>query len=350
MSDNQYLNIIVHNPINGSVEFPDNLTAVYDETLTIPVLSNPDKYYCSIIRFGIPIDLVPIFVFPVNPQQNNANVSNLIIGVSTGGVQYSQPLTYHPANNLPAPTAGSSAPYFQDFQRQSPYYFVYSIQDMIDMINTSLLAAFTAAGSPGGTAPYYIYTPNGQVISLIVTSTFTGSNPTATIFMNSALNVYLNSFRYTTNNDINGPYMFTHNLVTIPYGQSTPYKFDWEYNAIDLWLDARKIVVTSQSLPTRQEASPTLSIGTNGTALYQPIITDYLLSFNNIQDLSSIVVYAPSAQYRLIDLFKTEPLSRLNFQFYWQSEAGALFPILLSPGQSITVKIAFFNKSLYLNY
>lgn len=348
MADNQYLNIIIHNPINGAVEFPDNLTATYDETLTIPILTHPEKYFSSIIRFGIPIDLVPILIFPCNPLQNNANISNLIIGVQTGaGVQFPIPVTYVSSNNITAPTPNGTSPFFLNFQLNDPYYFVYSVQDMIDMFNTALAAAFVAAGSPGGgAAPYYIYTSTGQVISLIVTSAFIGSG--AQIFMNAPLQVYLNSFRFKTKNNTNGPFMYYHNLATTPHGQTSPYQFDWEYNAIDLWLDARKIIITSQTLPSRQEASSTLTDA--GNAVYQPIITDFLLSFNNIQDLSSIVVYSPTSQYRLIDLFKTEPISRFNFQFYWQSEAGALFPILLSPGQSITTKISFLNKSLYLHY
>ena len=351
-ADNIYLNVSITNPVSGISAYPLESQAVYDENLTIPVLSNPSEYYCSIFRFSMPLDTIPIFRFPVNFSQNNPNISDLIIGINNDGL-FTQPIVYVAANNLIAPAPGASSPFFSLTQAASPYYFIYSVQQFITMINTALNLAFVAAGSPGGTAPFYIYTATTQLISLIVTAGFIASG--ATIIMNAYLKTYLDSFpfKYTllpSNNPlVPGLFYYTQDLSTIPYGQTSPYRFDEEYNALDLWFDIRKIIITTSSIPIVQEASPsTVAItNVNGAGNYLPIITDFVVSYNNIQDVSSILVYNPTSQYRLIDMYSNSPISRINLAFYWQSENGNLFPVFLSPGQTITVKIGFLKKELY---
>lgn len=350
--DNVYLNVLIPNtPIFfGNTTTPSNILAQYDQSLTIPVLKNPSDYYVSIVRFTVPLDTIPIFSFPLDVYQNNPNVSLLEIGIQLSGTQYSQKIVFVPPNNLPAPsTIAVSPPYFNYNDVTNPYYFIFCIQCFIDMVNTALAAAFIAAGSPGGTAPFYIYTESTQIISLIVTSGFIGSG--AQIFMNGPLKTYFSSFNFTTLNNSIGAYLYYHNLSTPPYGQSSPYQFNEEYNSISLWFDARKIVIVSNSIPVIQEASPTFSnamVGLNGTANYLPIITDYSLVFNNINDASSVLTYYPSAQYRLTDLKSNAPLTRIDLRFYWLSKNGNLYPIYISPNQSAEVKIGFFKKSLYV--
>jgi hypothetical protein len=342
---NSYLNLIVNNPVNGMGSFTKNINVVYDETLTIPPLDDPRDYFGSVIRFSIPIDQIPIFVFPVNPTQNNPNVSNYVIEVNGNPAN----VVYTPNNNLPPPTASGGPIFFSMTDQQSQYYFVYSVQQMINMINTALNAAFVAAGSPGGTAPFYIYTPTTQLISLVVAQAFLSA--AATITLNGPLKLYLSSFQYTTLSDpVTGPYSYTHVLTPTPFGQTTPFIYSEEYNAMDLWIDPRKLVITSNSLPIVGEASP-VTIGPltpNGTATSLPIITDFVLSFDNISDFSSVVTYVPTSQYRLFDMTPAGPIYRVNMNFYWQAENGFLYPLLLSPGNGITVKVGFFRKDLYL--
>lgn len=352
MSDNLYLNLTLPNLVTDNNPLPQNKLAIYEETLSTPIINCPEDYYASILRFSIPLDSLPILSFPLNPFQNNPNQSLLQIGIQTaGGTKFPQFVIFVPqTTNIPAPTPASSSPYFNSNQITSQYYYIFSIVAFITMINNALAAAFTAAGSPGGgAAPFYIYKPASQTISLIVTSAFIGSG--AQIFMNGILNTYLYSFFYNTINDPNtGEYQFFHNLSVLPYGQSSPYEFMEEYSAIPLWGDIRKVVVTTNSLPITQEVSPTfnsITTSNNSQTNYTPIITDFVVTYNNIADLSSVLVYNPTAQYRLCDMSGRIPLYRINIQFYWLSKNGNLYPIFISPNQTITVKLGFFKKSLY---
>lgn len=357
MADNIYLNLSINNPIVGDTDFPTNKLAIYDESLSVPFLQNPSNYYASILRFSLPIDSIPLLLFPLNPLQNDPLVSRLVIGVQTNALT-NLPPTF-PARqyvkyvaqskNLPAPVPGSAPNYFTVSQMQDQFYFIYSIDSFLSMINTALGLAFVGAGSPGGgVSPYYVYDSSTQLISLIVTSAFIGSG--ATIFLNAPLRVYVDSFRFissgftTTTSSV-----YYHDLSVLPFGGVSPYRFVEEYNAMDLWLDARKIVCMSNSLPFSPEASPVLtpSANTNPSSAYLPILTDFILAFNNINDVSSIITYVPDAQYRLCDLNSASPISRINLQFFWASENGNLFPIYLTPSQGATVKLGFLHKDLY---
>ena len=362
MADNIYLNIDVPNTITLDDSFlPPNRQATYDVTLSNPVLTKPADYYLSILRFQVPLDTIPIFSFPLNIWQNNPNLSLLLIGIQvSGGTQYSNFVEYVSTNNLPVPVANPSppanVPYFTEVDVTNPYYFVYNIQPMINMINTALALGVTQSGI-GVTAPYYIYNPITQLISLVVTQTFI--NTGAQIFMNSPLKTYLNSFYYTSLNDINtGAYLFYQNLATTPFGQTGPtFTYSEEYNSIALWFDIRKIVVQSTSIPVKFEASPTVTLpqfttNINGTANTIPIITDYAVSYDNINDISTVATYNPTAQYRLSDMNGGNTLNRINLSFYWLSKNGYRYPIFISPNQTTSIKIAFFHRSLYkkLNY
>jgi len=351
MSDNQYLNLIINNPVNGSNRYPRPIPASYDESFTLPVLNNPRDYYCSVLRWSLPVDGIPILLFPANPLQNvNVNQADWIVGVQSSGLNFEQNVIYVPNNNFAPPVFSPTPPYLTQDQLQSQYYFIFSVQPVINMVNTALDLAFVASGSPGGgTAPYFIYDPLTQLISLIVTSAFLGTG--AKIFMNAYLKTYFDSFVFTIEDDpITGSYLYYFDLSTLPYGGTSPYQFKEEYNALDLWFDIRKIVIVTSSIPITTEASPIFLPGstTNGSAQYIPILADFIISYDNINDISSIVVYNPTAQYKLIDM-NGSPISRINFQFFWQTENGSLFPVMLSPGQAATLKLGFFRKDLYLH-
>ena len=297
------------------------------------------------------MDGIPIFSFPLNINQSNPNVSSLLIGIQTsGGTQYSQNIIYVPETNYPPPvTTAVSPPYYTYNDLISIYYFIYNIQPFITMVNTALAAAVTASGI-GVPAPYFIYTPTTQLISLIVTAAFLATG--AKIYLNDILEPYFNSFVYYYQYNSTTENLFFFDLSVLPYGSPSggPYQFTEEYNSLALWFDIRKIVITSGSIPVVPEANPVYSnasYGQNGTANYLPIMTDFAVSYNNIDDVNTILTYNPQAQYRLIDLKSNSPLTRIQLTFYWLSKNGSLYPLYTSPNQVVEVKIGFFKKYLF---
>lgn len=348
-NDNVYLNISIPNLSNTNSPYPPNVVAAYDEVLASPVIDNPNQYYITVIRFSIPIDLIPLFSFPVDISQNNPNQSLMVIGIENAAlVQFPEFIMYTPENNIVAPVPGGVAPFFTSNQVTSDYYFIYSVNNFINMINTALAAAVVASGI-GVAAPFYTYDSQTEFISLTVTAAFLATG--ARIFANSYLKNYLGAFDFTTLNYVNtGPYLYYHllNATTLVYYQN--------YNSMNLWFDSQKIVIQSNSIPIVAEFSPSFQNpqifgpnNLNSSSNLQPILTDFALAFNNISDFSSVVTYIPEPQYRLTNMRSSTPLNRIQLSFSWLSKNGTLYPLYVSPNKTVTLKLGFIKKSLFKN-
>lgn len=344
--DNIYLNVVI-NPQPGTVR---DTPAVYDENLTIAVLDDPSKYYCSIIRFSLPLDTIPILKFPVDVDQNNPNVSYLTFGIRTVGlIKTTRPVIYIPTSTLTAPVPTGSAPYFTNQQTVSNYYDLFSIKAFVTMFNNAIQTAVTDSGI-GATAPFYTYDSNTELFSLTVPANFIATG--ASLYMNKYSKNFLSSFQFffdaTTEAE---DYLYYHVLTPLPTIGPSGYVFYQDYISVALWFDLRKIVVTSTTLPINPESVPTLNPNDggrqNGLVSYSPIITDYIIAFDLTNQIQTVAIYNPSSQYRLCDLSSRSPLTKINLAFYYFDKFGNQFPIFISPSQSVSLKLGFFKKELY---
>src|SRR5271154_701320 len=160
-NDNIYVNVAISpdllNP--NAVEIP----AEYRVTKTIPILGKCDDYYLSVIRFAIPLNDVPLLIMPIVPNQANPNLTPLVIGISTGGINYQQSIIYISYNG------SADVPPVQNQPTQiiTPYYFIYEYQAFITMINTALALAFVASGLAGN-CPYFYLTSSIEELSVVV--------------------------------------------------------------------------------------------------------------------------------------------------------------------------------------
>src|SRR6266404_5056867 len=141
------------------------ITLDYNVTKTQPIIERANEYYVTVIKFDIPLKSLPLAIMPIIPNQGNPNLSTLVVGIRSAGVNYLRNVIYVPTINLPPPV--QNAPN----QVITPYYYIYTYQNMISMINTALAGAFADSGL-AGTAPYYIYDSTTELISLIVSSSF----------------------------------------------------------------------------------------------------------------------------------------------------------------------------------
>ena len=57
-----------------------------------------------------------------------------------------------------------------------------------------------------------------------------------------------------------------------------------------------------------------------------------------------MVVYNPSAEYRLIDMNSCMNLNRVDIIVYWKDNSGNLHPFELNPGNAASAKIMFRRK------
>jgi hypothetical protein len=368
-NDNVYLNVVFNHPAapfvgTDSPMGEEPVPAEYNVTKTLPILDNASDYYVSVIRFDIPLDATPLFIMPIIPNQTFPNMSPLIIGVinPSTGIPYPKNITFSSQSTLPAPVQNQST------QVITPYYYVFSYVQMISMINEALYLAWVNAGSPGTPgpdaappkAPFFYFNSASSLISIVVNIAFTNGSG-AIIFMNAALRNYLDAFNLDFRGfNQDGGLDFYFNFQS-PFGPSDQqayyfsgeptdvpalyYQYFQDYPTISNWASLRKIIISSNTIPTANEFIPVGS--TNGVAASFPILTDFVPSIENAGESRSLAYYVPTSQYRLVDLVANIPLQKIDLKIYWVDTMGNLYPVLISLYQQASVKLAFIRKSLY---
>lgn len=388
-NDNIYLNITFNSPQINSTGSPydppsgeNPLPMEYNATKTLAVLDKCSDYYCSVVRFAIPMNSVPLFIMPIIPgnQQShpvNANLTPMIIGILYNNVYYPVNLIYRADNTMVYPLQN------QDTQVITPYYYVYTYQTLINMINVAINIAWTtsplAGLFPTSIQPFFQYSTSTQLISLIVPRVFSYVTPPATsipfIYMNLALLRYLESFELFFNgyNQPNGADFIFRCTNTIPLNPSdatppqvfptdqnafaffgtTPtfpaqyFIFTQQYSMIQYWSSLRKILITTGTIPIAYENIP--GPDNSGVNVSLPVLTDFVIPLENAGDSRTIAYYNPTAQYRLVDMISDTPLYRINIKVYWEDVFGNRYPMGIEYDQTSSIKIGFFRKSLYKN-
>lgn len=335
ISDNVYVNVVFRN--TNTDETPQ--IASINETRTLPILGDCSQYYCSIIKFDIPLNSIPLYILPITT--GTTNITTLIIGITTSaGVDYPFNVIYVPDNNLPT--------------TDPKYYFVYNYQNLILALNTALLAAYTAAGNPGttGFSPFFYYDSATQLIHLVVSPVFITAG--ATIFWNNSTENYLEAFpvKFLGYNQMNGKdFVYIYNTTAnfeFPIPPTTPqtfFDFPQEYQILEYWSSLRKILIVTDNIPILSEFAPGKFQQSVSNSI--PIITDFTPSVEKGQDSRSIAYYTPSAQYRLVDMISTRPLQDIDLKILWEDKSGNVYPLYISQYQEANIKIAFLKKSLY---
>lgn len=365
-SDNIYVNINFPSPniaysstlpfAVGSETFPME----YDITRNSDILSNPADYYCSIIRFDIPLHTIPNLICSVVPNTVSGafplglpNLTTYIFGISHNGVDYPTQLIYVNTdnNNLSPPLQN------QKYQIVTPYYYMYSFQSLINMVNVALNSSYInsglAASNPGTSAPFFYFDPATQLLNLVVNDLFTTGSPLAEIFMNTSIIPFFNSLPAKSVNPIPQPNgkdnvfvlsPIVHPIIYAPIANS--FVFAGAYPIMQYWNSSRRLIFTTNNIPIQKEYIPSLTSSPDENTMW-PIITDFTLNLNGAGDNRSIAYYQPTSQYRLVDLLSNAPLRKINIKVYWQDIFGNYNPLLIYAGQTASLKIAFLKKSLY---
>lgn len=395
--DNVYFNATFPGPANSNdFRAADFQEAEFSITRTVAIVPKCSDYYCSVVRFAIPLSFVPIQImnilpgcdtygppFPATPR----NITPYIIGIRFNGVTYTQNIA---ANNFTGvggpdlspnmvfkPTNFTIQPVFQTSlvtqNVDQGYQGVFTYTEIIDMINNSLALAFAVfiAANPGAPqaatpAPFFIYDPLTELISLIApitwATTYANAFPdptptTARVCMNNSLETLLTGFRHIDVVD-NGANPTCQNeflvenlgyngypINTFPAAPSF-LQMSQDYTTIPDWVSLRTIVITTNTLPIVAEAVPTGNTNT-GNASSRPIITDFIPAISKAADPRSVAYYNPTAQYRLVDMQQDNPLQKVDLKVYWSDQRGNLYPLLISKYDEASIKIGFFKKSLY---
>jgi hypothetical protein len=331
----------------------------YSETKTQPILKNPNDFYMTIVNFSIPLNELPIIIPPIQANQPDPNRTTLVIGIRNGVNDYPENVQFRPQfstqiNSIPVQNKPTPV--------ITPYYYIYSYAWMTGLINTALQTAFNASGL-AGSAPYFTYDGQTELLSLIVSSTFikTATNPNPPqIFFNRLFYQYLDGFTtyietpYATNGfeayfllednyikDING-YALYGTAPTVP---PSFYKITQTSNAIAYWSCIKRIIFESNLVPVREEYTH----NNTGYVATRSILADFIPVINKASDSRSIAYYTANGQYKLTDIITNADISSFSLSIYWEDVFGNINIIETGPTQNASVKLGFIRKTLFKN-
>jgi len=363
--DQIYVNMSFNNSSN-----PVASVARTTSTFSVPLLDKTDDYYCAVLRFDIPLSEIPLFICPIIPNQGNANLTPFIIGIDYNGTKYPVNINF----------VSYEIPFNAPVQNQptmvvTPYYYMYSIQQFLDIVNTYLKLAVTNSGFPmtGLNFPYFYWDPTTELVHLVFPTSFITSTNKPLIFMNTALQEWIAGFpvqysgvqpqgndyylelynalitpaSYPGAEDLFSP--VTQYPVTYPIGAtgaSGPnyYNITQEYKTLNNQLALKRIYITSTGLPAVAEYTPT---GESTSASTLPILTDFVPNINNISDAKSIAYYYPTSQYRLIDMTSSSPLRVIDLQILWVDNFNNVLPLYIPPRGQANIKLIFVKRTLF---
>jgi len=186
---------IIDGKQTNSIAYNDDQLIKFQEQRQTPILNKADDYEFSIIKFSLngPNKNLPLWIPQISIGQSNINLTAYTLGFkltitypavttnlqTTYTTYVSTPMIYVPQDSIysntsngiengPLPTAPLTT---QDLT--SSYYYVYSYDHFVTMLNTTLLTAYNALN----TAFSAFYTANGSTIT-IVTFTYVGTTVT----------------------------------------------------------------------------------------------------------------------------------------------------------------------------
>ena len=193
-----YLNLDV---VNNSTTTANPL--IFNETRNMPFLSSSDNYFCSVVRFTLQTsNSLPVFIPDIRVGQNDVNqtvygitlaltrTSDGITRIRSAYVSYQLLDTTQPTPSSPTTQLGNSL----------PYYFIYNVNDWVDMLNEAfqtltieLRSAFPAEPPlPAFLPPFVSYD--------ISSGLFTINKDNSVDFVGSggsySLNIYFNARLY----------------------------------------------------------------------------------------------------------------------------------------------------------
>jgi hypothetical protein len=164
---------------------PRPIPATFIDRRADPIIEIPEEYHLSVLRASIPGEYIPLFIYPNTGPEGSRVVDNTKFSVtlSLGANDYRTFVTFISAN-VTVPSTSEE------------YYYQYSFQGFINMINTAFQTAFNnlKAANPGNSAtaaPYLIYNNTSYLVSLIIQPQYLNN---IRIYMNDRLYSFFESF------------------------------------------------------------------------------------------------------------------------------------------------------------
>jgi hypothetical protein len=335
-----------------------NQTINFNETRFIDIVTEPDKYELSIVRFQVTTSTLPVFIPIIKPNSDDSQETIYYCTLEYKGYSATANIIWKPEiTNINTPSAPSSNT--DGLQTKSEYYYAYSYSWLPKLVGNALQTAFDdlkqAVLEGEGEdlladcqIPYFYFDTNSGSSILSVDAEFFDSykneDHVKTIF-NQPLNNLFSSFNSTfdgTNFEI-----IVDSANKNINGESDYTNVYQEYSTISSQNPVSSLLFTSATLPIVSENintpitftdTSTSGGGANLSSDTKRIITD-LQSENLIY--KPALTYIPSAEYRFISMTNGNPIRDIQISCEWRSNTGSFYPLYLPPGGTCNLKLYF---------
>jgi hypothetical protein len=327
---------------------------------TTPILNKPSDYYLCVSRFSIDATTVPLIIPLIELGQSNPDLTSYQVCLSFNGV-YSDPIniiyiTGDPTQPIPyAPLT--------DIDLSSRYYYVYTYQAFLSMINSAFATALTNLNAKTATGeiipPELYYDPAFGIVMKCKQSygqnynTIPLGGKIQISFGGNLSALFGHGFTTTQLNDNNTPCINT--MILYGNGSSNvsgywiqPIQGTAELSA---WSEACTFQIIT-TLPIQFEYSGTAgtaySTSLTGQSQQQIILTDFQVDSTVPTAYHSQLVYSQTNTLKMIDLLSNDPLYRYDItNVVYTDRYNRVFPLLVGPNQNINLKFSFVKKCVY---
>jgi len=339
----------------------------FQETRSNPYLNKACDYYMSVLSFDIDTEALPVFICDPVVGNTDRTLTPYIISFYDGSSLFQVSVVWEPQDKT-APLPPSPVPSnYNDY----PYYYAYTYEWFINLVNVALSSIASAAGMSYNP---FITLKDGQVALNIANTDIPSASSGTTLSFNRELYYLFSSFSAiqignvggTVNQEFNlcintnptgsnSSKIFTNPAQTPPTTHVDSTLLQAEYSPFPFWNPVDSIVFTVQQLTTVPEliAKPvslgqdTSNIGTNADTYY--VLTDFATPLLTGAEYHPNISYEPVAEFRLTELYGEEQLSSLNFSLFWKDKFGSLHPLTLEAGGTAYIKLLFRKKDFYKN-
>lgn len=365
-SDFGYYNILINNNSDTDKE------ALFNETRTTPILTNVQDFYLTVIRFKIPTNRIPLFIFEEDENGNSPYFITFSLGKG-----YNNPVSVR--------VDFSSTDANEDIGAQRPrpkaIYYYSSFTNMVNqafrdlygqiLTNPAYATAFTNAGINPVTelpanSPQIRYNPETTLFSLqvpYVTGTEQGSPFTQpTVINQDFINIHFSkklNFFYQGFNDkilINPPTPNAQVVLNFPkptlvnggnlgtepaYNLTTPARnyleITQDYSTVNLWQTLTRIILGT-TVPIEQEYIGVE--GRDGTNFNQLLLTDFEIEPNE-NGRQRDYIYYNADHPRYSNFSSNGDLNFFDLRVFYQTKDLSTYPVLIAPNDEISVKLQF---------
>ena len=373
-ADVQYFDLTVS---NAQGEQTKPIVFNYNQARSTPFLQNPNEYFMSIIRFSADTNTMPVIIptIKANSPDRDDTIYSVTLEYDTYAVQkYIQWVPQDKEAEIPRPPSEN----YNGLQNNTTGYYncgdySFFVLQMYRTLQQAYDELVLLTGLNGITLPSShppLVNWDSTLNQLVLYADVEGYDLNPDLLGYVPIKLYFNTPLYNFFNTVPGvlqgytvPTLGRNFLVGFSNVGGTnlqsiiPPNTTTSYRAIVVYQEASTtsnmspivgVVFTSTTLPIQssQVSAPIVyynglpsQVGTSNDI--QNVITDLITD-----DLTyrSTVVYNPSAQYRLVQLYGSQPLVNLDMQLYFRLKDGTLQPLLIGLGGCVTVKICFMKK------